>query len=117
MDIQDRTSGGWSGVRNTNLSKIENNIVLEKGTPRFQRRLKGSVLSLLSGGAGNYNYWHWLFDVLPRIKLIEKNISLNDIDFFFFPDINEKFQLETLDLLNIPDKKRVSSKIFRHIQG
>ena len=97
-------------------SDIKDNIVFKKGTPRIKKKLKGSTFSLLTGGGGNSNYWHWLFDVLPRIKLIEKNISLNDIDFFLFPDINEKFQIETLDLLKISNKKRLSSKKVRHFE-
>ena len=32
----------------------------------------GSVLSLLSGGGANKNYFHWLFDVLPRLSLLEE---------------------------------------------
>ena len=78
-----------SAVRN---SKSENNIVFNKGTPRKLRNLKGTVLSLLTGGAGNTNYWHWLFDVLPRIGLFSKVYSLNDIDYFLVPDIVKKFQ-------------------------
>ena len=102
-------------IRNTNFSKIENNIVLEKGTPRFQRRLKGSVLSLLSGGAGNYNYWHWLFDILPRIKIIADQFDLNQINYFLLPDNSKRFQKETLELMGISEKKQLSSLKYRHI--
>ena len=56
-------------IRNTIFSTVEKNIVFEKGTPRFQKKLNGRVFSLLSGGAGNYNYWHWLFDLLPKIEI------------------------------------------------
>ena len=34
-----------------------------------------NVLSLLTGGGGNDNYWHWMFDVLPRIKLSEASLQ------------------------------------------
>ena len=44
-------------------SKIRDNIVFIKGTPRKLRHLNGSVLSLLTGGGGNNNYWHWLYAV------------------------------------------------------
>ena len=98
-------------------SNIENNIVFEKGTPRKLRKLNGSVLSLLTGGGGNNNYWHWLFDVLPRIALCNKIINLNDIDYFLLPDHLKQFQKETLDYLNIPMHKRLSSKKFRHVQA
>ena len=50
-------------------SKIENNLVFKKGTPRKLKYVNGSLLSLLTGGAGNDNYWHWLYDVLQRFGL------------------------------------------------
>ena len=104
-------------LRNVKNSHITNNIVFEKGTPKFKKKLKGTVFSLLTGGAGNSNYWHWLFDVIPRIKILENKIDLKDIDFFLFPDLKKKFQHETLELLNIPMKKRISSREYRHIQS
>ena len=38
------------------------------------------VLSLLTGGAGNDNYSHWLYDVLPRVALCENVSNLSKID-------------------------------------
>ena len=102
-------------LRNTHDSKIynakiNNNIVFSKGTPRKLRYLKGNVLSLLTGGGGNNNYWHWLFDVLPRFSLCSKFISLKEIDYFLLPDHIKKYQIETLDLLQIEKSKRISSE-------
>ena len=91
------------------------NIVFEKGTPKLQKKFNGTVFSLLTGGAGNFNYWHWIFDVLPRLGIIEKEINMQEIDFFLFPDINKKFQKESLDLLQISKDKRLSSLVHRHI--
>ena len=65
----------------------------------------GTVFSLLTGGAGNANYWHWLFDVLPRLKILKSKMNISEIDFFLFPDLKENFQRETLDFLDIPLKK------------
>jgi len=98
-------------------SEVSNNIVFKKGTPRILKKVKGNVLSLLTGGGGNSNYWHWLFDVLPRLHLFSKFKKIVDIDFFLLPSLTEKFQRETLDFLNIPNHKRLSSKTFRHIQS
>ena len=98
-------------------SKVIDNVVFRKGTPRKLRNLNGSVLSLLTGGAGNNNYWHWLFDVLPRFGLCRKSISLNEIDYFLLPSLLKKYQNETLDCLNIPKHKRISSEKFRHIKA
>ena len=102
------------GVKNANIFQ---NIVFKKGTARLKKKINGTVFSLLTGGAGNSNYWHWLFDVLPRLKILEEKINLDKIDFFLFPDISEKFQKETVDLLNIPQDKIISSKQFRHISA
>ena len=102
-------------LRTVNNAQVEDNVVFHKGTPRIKKRLDGKVLSLLTGGAGNNNYFHWLFDVLPRLALCEKILDLNKIDFFLLPSNEKKFQNETLDLLNILNAKRISSKFFRHI--
>ena len=103
--------------RNPKNAGITENIVFQKGTPKLKKKLNGSVLSLLTGGAGNNNYWHWLFDVLPRIKIFESSENLELIDFFLFRDITQKYQIESLDFLKIPYKKRLSSKVYRHIQA
>ena len=94
---------------------VKENIIFTKGTPRLQKKIKGKVLSLLTGGAGNDNYWHWLFDVLPRIDICENIIELDKIDFFLLPDNKRKFQIETLEILGIPQRKQISSVNFRHI--
>ncbi len=98
-------------------SKAKDNIVLKKGTPRRLKKLKGTVLSLLTGGGGNNNYWHWLYDVLPRFALCSKFIALKEIDYFLLPNHLDNFQNETLNLLNIPKHKRLSSERFRHIKA
>ena len=103
--------------RNPKNVNVSENIVFQKGTPKFKKNLQGTVFSLLTGGGGNSNYWHWLFDVIPRIKILENKINLAEIDYFLLPDLREKFQVETLDILNIPKKKRISSRDFRHIQS
>ena len=104
-------------LRNHNNSKIEDNIVLSIGTPRKLIKFDGKILSLLTGGGGNENYWHWLYDVLPRLELCNRCIKLENIDYFLFPSLKKKFQLETLDILNIPTKKYLSSEKCRHIKS
>ncbi len=101
--------------RQNKIAKADNNIVFEKGTPRFKKKLKGKVFSLLTGGGGNSNYYHWLFDVLPRLEILKENINLDSIDYFLFPRTDLRFQKESLDLLKIPISKRLSSRTFRHI--
>ena len=104
----------FKGVKNANIFQ---NIVFKKGTARLKKKINGTVFSLLTGGAGNSNYWHWLFDVLPRLKILNNELNYSNIDYFLFPDFNERFQKETLDLLDIPSSKIISSKVFRHIEA
>ncbi len=94
----------------------EFNSVFTKGTPRLKKKLNGTVFSLLTGGGGNTNYWHWLLDVLPRIHIANNSKYVgNEIDFYLFPSLDSHFQNETLDFLNIPKNKRLSSKHYRHL--
>lgn len=70
----------------------------------------------MSGGAGNYNYWHWLFDVIPRIFLYEKFYSLKNINKILIPAIKEKFQYQTLSILGIKIKNCINSQVYRHVK-
>ena len=99
--------------KNVNAS-IKKNIVLSIGTPKKLKKINGSVMSLLTGGAGNDNYWHWMYDSISRIGIMEENFNINDFNFFLVPDKKFKFQIETLKLLGI-DKKSISSKKYKHI--
>ena len=104
-------------LRPYNNAKINENIVFKKGTPRIKKKIKGKVLSLLSGGAANDNYFHWLFDVLPKIGICENVIDLKSIDFFLLPNSKKKFQIESMETLNVPIKKIISSDSYRHIEA
>ncbi len=99
------------------IVNCEENIVFEKGTPRIKKKIKGKLFSLLTGGGGNSNYFHWLFDVLPRLVILRQKTNLEDIDYFLFPDTKLNFQKESLDLLKIPVHKRLSSQNYRHISA
>ena len=101
-------------IRNNVNANIKQNIVLNNGTPKILKKFNGSVMSLLTGGAGNNNYWHWMYDSLSRLGLLENNLSLKDFNYFLVPDKKYKFQIETLKLLGI-EKKSISSKKYKHI--
>ena len=47
---------------------------------RVLKKINGTTLSLLTGVAGNNNYHHWLYDVLPRLGLCSKAINLEKIE-------------------------------------
>ena len=98
-----------------NNGHISENIVLKIGTPRVLKKKKGKVFSLLSGGAAKTNYFHWLFEILPKIKILDEAGQINNIDFFLLPSTSMHHQSETLKLLDIPLKKMLDSKKFKHI--
>ena len=103
--------------KKTYNSNIRDNIVFKKGTPRILRKFNGNILSLLTGGGGNDNYWHWLFNVLPRLEICNRELNIKEVDYFLFPSLLKKFQNQTLDFLKIPKTKRISSEKFRHVKA
>ncbi len=75
---------------------------------------KVAVLSGLSG----HIYYHWMFDILPRIEIIRRSgIDLETIDWFVVNSIEKDFQKETLKLLGIPETKILTSDRHTHIQA
>tara|TARA_Y100001970_G_scaffold257809_1_gene337062 strand:+ start:5013 stop:6122 length:1110 start_codon:yes stop_codon:yes gene_type:complete len=102
-------------LRNNRNASANENIVFNKGTPKLKKNFRGNVLSLLTGGGGNENYWHWFFDVLPRLWIAEKKINLKNINYFLFPNLKRKFQIETIKILKIPFNNCLSSKKYKHI--
>jgi len=98
------------------LVSSNKNIVLRNGTPRLKKKFKGRVLSLAQGASGHNNYSHWLFDMLPKIKLYSEIYSLNDLNFIYLNKLNS-FQSESLKLIGWDNLKVIDSDKFRHIQA
>lgn len=69
--------------------------------------LKGTVAVI--GTAGPNIYYHWMLDILPRLALVAKNISLNDVDHFITEFAGLSFQKETLHKIGIPENKIMAS--------
>ena len=68
--------------------------------PRRRQRV-GSVASLLTGGGGPQTYFHWLYDVLPRIALLEQAGFVREGDRYLVPRLDQRFMHETLEILGI----------------
>ena len=64
---------------------------------------KGNIAVLITDG-GN-TYYHWLFDILPRLHLLEMSGLTDKIDFFILPKIAHPFQRESLALFGIQASK------------
>ncbi|PTX21368.1 uncharacterized protein DUF563 [Pontibacter mucosus] len=78
-------------------------------------KYKGTVFSLLTGGAGLNNIGHWFLDVLPRLHLLHESGLYDKVDWFYVPSTRYDFQSETLELLGIPKEKIIEGDKFPHI--
>ncbi len=66
--------------------------------------LQGNTLFL--GAAGANNYYHWMVDVIPKLKVLEvAGIDINSIDHFVLRDLDWSFQEKMLGILGIPKSK------------
>ena len=99
-----------------NLVSANKNICLQKGTPRIKNRFKGRVLSLAQGASGISNYYHWLFDLLPKIKLYSEIYNFNELDYLYAGNL-QNFQTETLVPLGLDKIKVIDIANYRHIEA
>ena len=100
---------------NGQLKDIKFNTVIKKGTPRFKKKIEANVFSMVQGASGNNNYFHWLFDIVPRLLILDKILSLKKIDYFYLPEA-KIWQLETLSIFDITEKDIINSNKYRHIE-
>ena len=97
--------------------KIQKNETLINGTPKLKKKINGSVLSLLSGGASRENFTHWFTDVLPRIFLFQQKFDLKKIDKLLVPSLRFNYQKESLKSLGISEDSVISSEKIQHIEA
>lgn len=90
----------------------EHSIFFEDGLPS---PIKVDETCAVLTHLDSFNYFHWMFEVLPRIQLIQRSgISIDKyiLNYTLLP-----FQIETLKLLNIPKNKIIQVKKDTHIQA
>ncbi len=95
------------------LKTAKDNSVIIKGTPNFIKKIKGKLFNLCQGDSGN-NYFHFIFDILPKIYLLSLNIDLKKIDYFYVTD-PKKWQVKIFNIFGINKKKLLSSKLNKHV--
>ena len=98
------------------LSETKTSIILEKGTPKIKKKIKSNLLILSQGASGNDNYFHWLFDILPKIKICSEVYNLENIENFYFSKLH-KWQKNILEILGLNNIKILDSSIYRHVQA
>ncbi|GAB4379508.1 MAG: hypothetical protein Kow00121_33810 [Elainellaceae cyanobacterium] len=93
----------------------QNHSVLQNQKLPGSKWVNGTIAVL--SGLTNDMYFHWMFDVLPRIHLLAKsNISWSAIDGFLVSH-HLPFQQETLAQLEIPTDKILATEDHLHIQA
>ena len=72
-------------------------------------------VSAVLATAGRMNYFHWMFDVLPRLGLLrEAGIALEDVRHFLVGEFGARFQEESLGILGIPRDRCVPGDPSAH---
>ena len=100
---------------NNEIKNVNFNIALISGTPKLKKKINGTVFNLTQGGSGN-NYFHFIFDIIPKIYLLNKNFPIESVDYFYVPEI-KSWQKEIYSIFNINVKKLIDSKKYRHIEA
>jgi tetratricopeptide (TPR) repeat protein len=78
-------------------------------------RIEGTIAVL--AGLSNDMYFHWLFDVLPRLDLIDRSGIHRDVIDGFLVSHHLPFQQETLAQLGIPASKILTPEDYPHWQA
>jgi capsular polysaccharide biosynthesis protein len=69
------------------------------------RHIKG-VVAVLSTAEADRNYWHWTYELLPRIHYLAKaNFGPETVDYYVINHRGRPFQLEALPRLGLPPEK------------
>lgn len=62
-------------------------------------------------------YYHWMFDVLPRIHLLRQSGLYETIDKFVINGVERPYEFETLKILGIPQDKLIESRNRLHFKA
>ncbi len=89
--------------------------LLKQGIAQMICHVEGRVAVL--AGLTNGMYFHWMFDVLPRLDLLRRSgIGFSEIDGFLVSH-QLPFQRETLQLLGVPTAKILETQHYSCIQA
>ncbi|WP_017651395.1 glycosyltransferase family 61 protein [Fortiea contorta] len=110
------SGASWQWESGRILPPRRNNIFTKRHFYTISKKIDGTVFSMVTGGAGEYNYFHWLFDCLPRLHLLRLAGLYDEIDLFFVPSLQYSFQRETLKYLDIDLERTIESTSYPRIK-
>ena len=99
-----------------NLVGANQNVSLYKGTPRIKKKFKGRILSLAQGASGHSNYYHWLYDILPKLKLYSEIYNFKDIQYLYVGKL-KSWQISTLVPIGLEKIKVIDTHKNHHVQS
>lgn len=108
-------SGPSIQLRENFNKKVNQNIVIKQGTPKFYKKINSRVFSLLCGVDANNNYYHWFFDSITKYLIFKKFYKFKKNDFFLVPNLKYNYQMQSLKMLNI--KNAISSYNLKHFKA
>ncbi|MDJ1175406.1 glycosyltransferase family 61 protein [Roseofilum capinflatum] len=80
------------------------------------RKIPGKV-AVLTATAG-HNYYHFMFDVVPRIHILNcAGVDISEIDYFLVNTFEQSYHKEMLLILGIPERKLLESYRYPHIKA
>lgn len=103
----------FDGIATLILDEQNNEVFRYGGVSqdRLQESEKLQTLSgtsLILGAAGAHCYYHWMVDVLPKLKVLEEaGVNLDSIDHFIVRDLGWAHQVKSLEIIGLPRDKIV----------
>jgi capsular polysaccharide biosynthesis protein len=106
------TADGWvlTDVNPEMSQSRDRHSLTERGNMPEPERIRGTVAVLAT--SCYYNYFHWKFDALSRIRFFEEAGA--EID-YYYTDCDKPFQQDLLDLMDIPPEKIIRAQKDSHI--
>jgi hypothetical protein len=105
VQISDVSGGTFSGLFDIDL--------VHEGRVPNPRRIRGSV-AVLASGLSQRNYYHWVVESLPRLRLLEEAGVAPD---YYYIPARYPFHRLSLEALGINPKRFIFARKFTHIQA
>lgn len=106
----------WQYSKGVVQPDIKNKLLTKEISPNsIPIKHDNVIISLLTGGGGNRNYYHWLFDSISRLYLSQNLLNKFDKVKYLIPSNKLPFQIETLSMLGISPENQISSSDQPHI--
>lgn len=112
----DEVSFQWKSESEKLLTGQDNAVFHLKGLKK-PTKYKGTVFSLLGGGAARSYYYHWMIDAIAKLGLLKESGRFDEVDYFLVPAYNTRYHKEYLDHFGITEDKIIVDPLEFHIQA